>query len=214
TQLYRVCQAVTAQTCSTWANIGGSGGGNTSSTSLTPNVLPKANGANSIINSSVSDNGTTVSTTEGFSAASLTDTSVTGSTQCAQFTTTGLLTGAGLGCTSGGGSTNPVILYASSTGNDSNSGLTWNLSKLTIAGACAAIPSGNSSCTAGQGIIYVTGTTPYFLPAGATPGINLVILASAAYVNGIASSGPNPDGIDIRTFGGRTFGAPPATITV
>jgi hypothetical protein len=41
-------------------------GGNTTSTSLTTNVLPKANGANSIINSTVTDNGTTVSTTEPF----------------------------------------------------------------------------------------------------------------------------------------------------
>lgn len=47
-----------------------SGSGNTTSTSLTTNTLPKANGANSIINSSVSDNGTTVSTTEPINAQS------------------------------------------------------------------------------------------------------------------------------------------------
>ena len=41
-----------------------SGGGNTTSTSLTTNFLPKANGPNSIINSSASDNGTTFVTTE------------------------------------------------------------------------------------------------------------------------------------------------------
>jgi len=41
-----------------------SGSGNTTSTSLTTNALPKSNGANSIIDSSVSDNGTTVSTSE------------------------------------------------------------------------------------------------------------------------------------------------------
>ena len=48
------------------------GGGNTVSTSLSNNVLPKANGANSIINSSVTDNGTTVSTTETFTAPTVT----------------------------------------------------------------------------------------------------------------------------------------------
>jgi hypothetical protein len=42
----------------------GSGSGNTTSTSLTSNVLPKANGANSIVNSSVTDNATTVTTTD------------------------------------------------------------------------------------------------------------------------------------------------------
>lgn len=41
-----------------------SGSGNTTSTSLTSNVLPKANGANSIVNSSVTDNGTTVTSTD------------------------------------------------------------------------------------------------------------------------------------------------------
>jgi len=48
-----------------------SGTGNTTSTSLTTNHLSKANGANSIIDSSVVDNGTTVSTTEAFTAASV-----------------------------------------------------------------------------------------------------------------------------------------------
>jgi hypothetical protein len=36
----------------------GSGGGNTTSTSLTTNTIPKANGANSIINSGITDDGT------------------------------------------------------------------------------------------------------------------------------------------------------------
>ncbi len=49
---------------------GGGGTGNTTSTSLTNNFLPKANGANSIINSSVADNGTAVSTVEDIIANS------------------------------------------------------------------------------------------------------------------------------------------------
>lgn len=48
----------------TAASNGSGGGGNTTSTSLTSNIMPKANGANSIINSSVTDNGTTVTTTD------------------------------------------------------------------------------------------------------------------------------------------------------
>lgn len=39
---------------------GGSGGGNTTSTTLTSNTVPKASGANSIINSSIADDGTKV----------------------------------------------------------------------------------------------------------------------------------------------------------
>lgn len=44
-----------------------SGSGNTTSTSLTSNRVPKANGANSIIDSSLSDDGTTLSTSETLS---------------------------------------------------------------------------------------------------------------------------------------------------
>jgi hypothetical protein len=46
--------ALTVSSCS-----GCGGGGNTTSTSLTSNTIPKANGANSIINSLFTDNGTT-----------------------------------------------------------------------------------------------------------------------------------------------------------
>jgi len=42
----------------------GSGGGNTTSTSLTTNKVPKANGANSIIDSSITDNGSTLATSD------------------------------------------------------------------------------------------------------------------------------------------------------
>jgi hypothetical protein len=44
----------------------GSGSGNTTSTSLTTNKLPKANGANSIIDSSLSDDGSLISTPNPF----------------------------------------------------------------------------------------------------------------------------------------------------
>lgn len=68
----------TTDTCNQWSGVawgscatGGGGGGNTTSTSLTTNTLPKANGPNSIINSSVSDNGTTVSTPESIATPSV-----------------------------------------------------------------------------------------------------------------------------------------------
>lgn len=51
------------------------GTGNTTSTSLTTTFLPVANGANSLINSSVSDNGSLVSTAESLSALGLATTS-------------------------------------------------------------------------------------------------------------------------------------------
>jgi hypothetical protein len=48
-------------------NGGATGTGNTTSTTLTTNRLPKANGANSVIDSSLSDDGTTVTSTEPIS---------------------------------------------------------------------------------------------------------------------------------------------------
>lgn len=62
---------------STGTPCGSGGGGNTTSTSLTTNTLPKANGPNSIINSALSDDGTTVISTEPIQAPSF---SVTGTT--------------------------------------------------------------------------------------------------------------------------------------
>jgi hypothetical protein len=47
----------------------GTGGGNTTSTSLATNALSKANGTNAIVNSSLSDDGTTVSTSEPIHAS-------------------------------------------------------------------------------------------------------------------------------------------------
>jgi len=57
-------------TGSAWAFSNPAGSGNTTSTSLTNNYLSKANGTNSIINSSVLDDGTIVSTSEILSAGS------------------------------------------------------------------------------------------------------------------------------------------------
>ncbi len=76
---------------------GGSGTGNTTSTSLTTGKVPKSNGTNSIIDSSLSDNGTTVSTTEPLTAASISTgtaptavgPSATGGLACNESTNTG-----------------------------------------------------------------------------------------------------------------------------
>jgi len=87
-------QCAVASSTTNVFNLGtcGTGGsGNTTSTSLTTNVVPKANGANSIVNSSITDNGSAVSTTEGFTAATVTATSLT-TGNCVQASTSGLLT--------------------------------------------------------------------------------------------------------------------------
>ena len=50
---------------------------------------------------------------------------------------------------------NPNIRYVSVTGNDSNSGLTWDTAKLTIYGALIALPGGSASPpTSGSGTVY------------------------------------------------------------
>jgi len=105
--------------------------------------------------------------------------------------------------------TSDAAQYVSVNGNDTFDGLSWGTAKTTIAAACAALPSGNSNCTTGSGTIYSSGTT-VFLPSGTTPGITLRILSNI----GEASSGPTPNGIDIRTFGGRAVTYVPNTITV
>jgi hypothetical protein len=78
---------------------GGGGSGNTTSTALSNNFLPKANGPNSIINSSVSDNGT-VSTTENMSVGTPLPTAsigwITTTSTSSIGTTSGDSTGTGL----------------------------------------------------------------------------------------------------------------------
>lgn len=39
---------------------------------------------------------------------------------------------------------------------DTNDGITWASAKLTNAAACAALPSGNSSCSAGSGTVFIS----------------------------------------------------------
>jgi hypothetical protein len=65
-QVWSMNSGATAQG---WQTVSGSG--NTTSTSLTSGAIPKSNGANSIVNSSITDNGTTVSTTEPLNATAL-----------------------------------------------------------------------------------------------------------------------------------------------
>jgi hypothetical protein len=61
----------------TWQIVGNNtGGGNTTSSGLTGNYLPKANGANSIVNSTLQDTGSQVQTTEPLQAGSFTTGSV------------------------------------------------------------------------------------------------------------------------------------------
>ncbi len=49
-----------------------------------------------------------------------------------------------------------TIQYVSANGNDANDGLSWGTAKATVAAACAALPSGNATCSAGYGVVYVS----------------------------------------------------------
>ena len=110
------------------------------------------------------------------------------------------------------------VRYISITGNDSNDGLTWGTAMKTVAAACAALPSGNSSCTSGNGTILVGPGYSVSLPVGTTPAISLQIDAAPAGANtaavaGTMTSGPIP-WIDARAYGARAFQNVPATITL
>ena len=48
------------------------------------------------------------------------------------------------------------IQYVSNNGNDSNDGLSLGSAKLTTAAACAALPSGNTGCSAGNGTVWIS----------------------------------------------------------
>lgn len=106
----------------------GGGSGNTTSTSLTTNTVPKANGANSIINSSISDNGATVSTTENASFGS------SGSTASIGFVTTS--------------GSNSLTTQAAATGT------TWTLPSTT--GTFADSASSPLSLSATTGVLTCT----------------------------------------------------------
>lgn len=73
--------SVGALTVTSCTGCGSGGSGNTTSTSLTTNAIPKANGANSIINSSLSDSGSAISSSEpaSFGALTVPQISVSGS---------------------------------------------------------------------------------------------------------------------------------------
>lgn len=102
---------------------------------------------------------------------------------------------------------NSSILYISTGGNDAATGLSWDTAKQTIAGACAALPGGNSGCTTGSGTLWTTSPS-IVLPAGATPNITLHILGKF----GDATSGPDP-GMNVLTFGVRPMVQSAAPVT-
>jgi hypothetical protein len=81
-------------------------GGNTTSTSLTTNTIPVANGANSIVNSLLTDNGTTL--TYGGSGFVVPAIQMTGSVAagCIQEDSSGNFSSTGLPCNTGTGGTN------------------------------------------------------------------------------------------------------------
>jgi hypothetical protein len=65
------------------------------------------------------------------------------------------------------------IRYASPSGNDSNDGLSWGTAKLTVLGACEALPGGSSSpATCGSGTVQFMDLT--FAQPISTCGFNLM----------------------------------------
>lgn len=66
------------------------------------------------------------------------------------------------------------IQYVSPNGSDSNDGFTWRTAKLTVAAACAALPAGNPTCTAGTGKVEIAPSFKGEIPPHVAAGISLV----------------------------------------
>ncbi len=89
-----------------------------------------------------------------------------------------------------------AVQYVTPEGNDSNDGLSWGTAKLTMAGACAALPGGNASCSAGSGTIFAPPNASVSLPAGTASTISLIYYTPS----GEAHGGPRP-WIDVTAYG-------------
>jgi len=75
--------------------------------------------------------------------------------------------------------TSDTILYVSNNGSDSNDGLSWGTAKLTVDGACAALPGGNNMCSAGTGLIHISPNFSGTLSTTVATGIQLVQMGAA-----------------------------------
>jgi hypothetical protein len=114
---------------------------------------------------------------------------------------------------SGNGALKPAaadsVRYVSNAGNDANDGFSWGTAKLTETAACASLPGGNSTCTAGTGTIFIA---PSF--TGALPdtwkGIDVYGPAGFALAAPVFK-GPNPY-VDVTAYGVRavTYNVAPA----
>jgi len=143
-------------------------GGNTTSTSLTSGKLSKANGANSIIDSSVSDDGTTVSTTEPISAPSVS----TGTSPPSITAGTGGVAGFGEGTVpSVGAAVGVDLCYADSTLHG------WKCSYNN--GSYSALPLLTGTVTA-KGLVYSDASTGNLIDISADFTVTSHTLASGA----------------------------------
>lgn len=166
-----------------------SSSGNTTSTSLTTNVVPVANGANSIVNSSITDNGTTVSTTEpitstGSITAGTGPSSVstgTGGVACTESTSSGwsvAVPGADyIRCDSGlhqfvigigGSSESTIATFPIALGSSTVSGT------LPVANIPTAIPIGS------VGSAGLSGTSPVAITSAGAISVSAIPLTSLA----------------------------------
>jgi Chaperone of endosialidase len=213
TGTYRVCQAVTNQACTTWGNLGGGAG--TITGSGTANTVPLWTAATVLGNSTVTDNGTTVSTPEPI--ASTTDGVHAGMVQLGGNTTApaipsnivGLLGPASstftsyalqypstapsgtqyLGC---GTPSSSISTCSFSTPAGTISGLTTN----TIPKAASATTLTNSSLI--DSGTTVTGTEPFLGPSGSvgTPTYSF----SSSTTNGMLTGN---DGVEFQVGGSQ-----------
>ena len=87
--------------------------------------------------------------------------------------------------------------YLSNHGNDANDGLSSGFAKLTNAAACAALIGGNSTCTAGSGIIYIA---PGYSGTLITPTVSTITVIGPTQVRSQISDAGG-QGYNLKTFG-------------
>lgn len=171
---------------------GGTATGNTTSTSLTTTHLPKANGANSIIDSSVTDDGTTVSTAENFAfggtGTDLDFTTLTANQNINIFSGNGTYGSAGTGYVALAGVPGSILTKVLSTGTVVAPAYTTltNCSSSASPAVCGsaaagsvAIPTGTGSSTLVVNTSAVTANSQIMLQADDTLGTKLSVTCNS-----------------------------------
>jgi len=153
----------------------------------TTNSIPVWTSSSALGNSSITDNGSAIASTEPATFGGLTDSGVTGSSQCAQFSSAGLLSGTGSPCTTIPTVTHVVSFQSGTPGGAALS--TGVLGYFSVPTACtiAAAPGGGSAWTievdAGTATLQLWGVA-----AGtAVPTSSNNLISSATYYPAIST---------------------------